>query len=100
MKSRPLCFVIKFAKVAAAILIAIFFVNMVGGAANYFYVTKADSTIAELRSELKEIADVAGAPLGNSEETRKLVEERRVIDGAKQEGKVALYSSDPRIEKT
>lgn len=74
---------------------------MVGLAASYFYITKADSTIAELRSELKEIADVAGAPLGNSEETRNLVGERRVIDEAKQEGKVALYStSDPRIEKT
>ena len=52
---------------------------------------KLKSQVSSLSTDIKSLADAAGIPLGNSEDLRKLIEERKTIESAKQEGKVTIY---------
>ncbi len=88
-------------KIAAIVLTAIIFGSVVGGAVSYVYVSRVDSTIADLRADVKSIADASGVPIGDSEGMKKLIDERKVLEGAKKEGKVTFYSTgDSRLDKT
>ncbi|MCS4538527.1 MAG: extracellular solute-binding protein [Thaumarchaeota archaeon] len=50
------------------------------------------SQLSSLSADLKAVADAAGIPLGNAEAMRKIINERKVIETANQEGKVVVYS--------
>ncbi len=54
---------------------------------------KLKSQVSAVSSDLRAVADVAGIPINNPEEMKKLMEERKVIEAAKQEGKVVVYSA-------
>ncbi len=59
---------------------------------------KLKSQVSAVSSDLRAVADAAGIPINNPEELKKLMEERKVIEAAKQEGKVVVYSvADPVV---
>ncbi|MDW8041583.1 MAG: ABC transporter substrate-binding protein [Nitrososphaerota archaeon] len=51
-----------------------------------------------IRANIRSIAEALGVPLGNPKELEKLIEERRLYEAAKREGKVVLYTTvDVRV---
>jgi len=52
---------------------------------------RLNSQVSALSSDLRAMADAAGIPINNPEEMKKLSGERKVIEAAKQEGKVVIY---------
>jgi iron(III) transport system substrate-binding protein len=74
----------------AVILTAIIVGSVVGGATSYIFMSRTDSTVQEVRADLRAVADAAGIPINNPDEMKKLVEERKLIEAAKQEGKVVV----------
>jgi len=58
---------------------------------------KLNSQLTDVSANLKALADAAGIPINNPDELKKLVEERKLIEAAKKEGKLVFYSISDAI---
>ena len=76
----------------AVIITAIIVGSVFGGATSYLFMSRTNSTLQEVRADVKAVAEAAGIPINNPEEMKKLMQERTLIEGAKQEGKL-VYNS-------
>ena len=76
----------------AVIITAIIVGSVVGGATSYFFASRTDSTLQQVRSDLRSVADAIAIPIDNPDAMKKLMEERKVIEAARQEGRLLFYS--------
>ena len=76
----------------AVILTAVIVGSVVGGATSYIFMSSTDSTVQEVRADVKAVADAIGVPVDKPDELKKLMDERKLIEAARQEGKVVVYT--------
>ena len=76
----------------AVILTAVIVGSVVGGATSYIFMSSTDSTVQEVRADVKAVADAIGVPVDKPDELKKLMDERKLIEAARQEGKLVVYT--------
>src|SRR3970282_2934225 len=76
----------------AVILTAVIVGSVVGGATRYILMSSTDSTVQEVRADVKAVADARGVPVDKPDELKKLMDERKLIEAARQEGKVVVFN--------
>src|SRR3970282_2407787 len=79
----------------AVILTAVIVGSVVGGATRYILMSSTDSTVQEVRADVKAVADAIGVPVDKPDELKKLMDERKLIEAARQEGKLVVYTQPP-----